>query len=281
MKLILTSTLLLLAANLFAQKCTDCQKLYDNKQYEEVIQKIAGSEDSIGTKDLVLLAKSYQSLGMKKDAIGAYSHVLLNDENNLDALVSVSALFIEMEQYDNALFAADKALLNNPNNEFANYNKAVALYYKENDKAFYSFIDEVISKNPKNMDFLFVKAMKQLETQNYKVASESFTQIEKTSKNYTNLNFYLGYSLYKKNQFEDAKTKFKKAVELKEEQIIDAYYYLAQIYKQENKKVEACDAYTSAINLGDITLTKEADAYCKAKKPKKIKLLDRGFKPAF
>lgn len=281
MKIILTSALFFITLNFQAQKCKECQKLYDNKQYEDVIQKIAGSEDSIGTEDLVLLAKSYQNLGMKKDAIGAYSHILLNDENNLDALVSVSALFIEMEQYDNALFAAEKALLKDKNNEFANYNKAVVLYYKDDEKAFYTFVNEVISKNPKNMDLLFVKAMKQLETQDFKTASETFIQIEKNAKAFPNLNFYSAYAHYKLNQLEEAKTKFKKAIDLKEEQIIDAYYYLAQIYKQENKKVEACDAYTSAINLGDITLTKEADAYCKAKKPKKIKLLDRGFRPSF
>ncbi|MFN5418155.1 MAG: tetratricopeptide repeat protein [Flavobacteriia bacterium] len=265
----------------FNQVCLDCQGLYNNKQYEKVIEKIATSTDSLHVEDLVLLAKSYQSIGMKKDAIGAYSHILLNDEDNLDALVAVGALFIEMEQYENALFVIDKALGLDAKNQNAIYNKAVYYYYKNNDAEFNAYLDKALNSNPKDMDLYFVKAMKDIENLDFKSAIANLKIIESTNNNYPNLNFYLGYALYKSNQLEEAKSKFKRSIELKDEQVIDAYYYLAQIYKSEDKKVEACDAYTNAINLGDITITKEADDYCIEKKKSKIKLFDRGFRPSF
>lgn len=265
----------------FNQACSHCQDLYNDKQYEKLIEIIATSPDSLHTVDLVLLAKSYQKLGMKKDAISAYSHILLNDDKNMDALVAVGALFIEMEQYDNALFTIDKALGIEPNNQNAIYNKAVYYYYKNNEAEFNSYLEKAQKSNPKNMDLQFVKAMKCIEKLDFKNAILSLKIIDASNNKFPNLNFYLGYSHYKLNELNDAKLRFKKAIEIEDEQIIDAYYYLAQIYKSEDKKVEACDAYTNAINLGDITITKEADDFCQNKKKIKINLFDRGFRPSF
>ncbi len=264
-----------------AQKCGDCPQLYNDKKYKEVIEKVASSVDSSAIDDLVLLAKSYQHLGMKKDAIGAYSYILLEDENNVDALVSVGALFIEMEEYDNALFATDRALKFEPANQNALYNKAVTLYYKEDLGELNTFVAEAIKNHPKNIDFLYVKGIAEIEKQDFEAAAETFGKIEQIDAKAPNFTFYQGYVHYKLNRFDSAKDKLKKSIQLQDEQIVDAWYYLAQIYIQEKNKVEACEAYTNAINLGDITLTKEADAYCQDKKAKKIKLRDRGVRASF
>ncbi|MCE3296213.1 MAG: TPR-motif-containing protein [Crocinitomicaceae bacterium] len=265
----------------YSQKCSDCRELYNNKKYEEVIERVAVTADSAAIDDLVLLAKSYQNLGMKKDAIGAYSYILMEDENNVDALVSVGALFIEMEEYDNALFATDRALKFDAGNQNALYNKAVVLYYKEDSPALNKFVEEIIKKHPLNSDFLYVKGMSEIEKQQFEAAAQTFGKIEQINPKAPNFTFYQGYVNYKLNRMDLAKEKLKKSIEMKDEQIIDAYYYLAQIYVQEQNKVEACEAYTNAINLGDITLNKEADDYCLEKKPKKIKLRDRGVRTSF
>lgn len=281
MKLIPLFIAVLISGFSYAQKCADCRELYENKKYEEVIEKVASTADSAAIDDLVLLAKSYQNLGMKKDAIGAYSYILMEDENNVDALVSVGALFIDMEEYDNALFATERALKFESKNQNALYNKAVALYYKEDASKLNEFLDEVLKKDPDNLDLLYVKGMAEIENQQFEAAASTFKKIEKIDPKAPNFTFYQGYVHYKLNQMDAAKEKLKKSIQLKDEQIVDAWYYLAQIYIQEKNKVEACEAYTNAINLGDITLTKEADTYCLDKKAKKIKLRDRGVRASF
>lgn len=281
MKFIPLFVIFLTSGFCLAQKCADCKQLYNDKKYEEVIEKVASTADSAAIDDLVLLAKSYQNLGMKKDAIGAYSYILMEDENNVDALVAVGALFIEMEEYDNALFATERALKFEPKNQNALYNKAVGLYYKEDAAKLNEFLGEALKKDPNNLDLLYVKGMSEIENQQFEAAVSTFEKIEKIDPKAPNFTFYLGYVNYKLNRMDSAKEKLKKSIQLKDEQIIDAWYYLAQIYVQEKNKVEACEAYTNAINLGDITLTKEADAYCLDKKVKKIKLRDRGVRTSF
>lgn len=270
MRLILLP-LLLLVVSISAQVCPDCDKMYAQGKYTEVINEIASKADSASTNDLVLLAKSYQHLDMKKDAIGAYGHILLNDENNVEALVAVGALFTEMEEYENAQYATDKALKLAPKNEKAIYNKAAILYYSGAEDTFFSYVEEQLKSNPKNTDMLQMKALKFVQSAKFSEAIKVFEQIEKTNKKAENYLFYMGYSFYKLNKLSEAKAKLEAATKIEENQKIDAFYYLAQIYKAEENKLEACEAYTNAINAGDITLTKEADDYCNSKKKKKTK----------
>jgi tetratricopeptide (TPR) repeat protein len=268
-------------SHLFSQKCTECQALYDNKQYSEVIQKVAENVSAADYQDLVLLAKSYQNLDMKKDAVGAYSHILLNDENNVDALVAVGALFIDMEKFDNALFSTEKALTIEPKNENALHNKAVIYFSQNESDKLNAFLDDQLKINPKNLDFLNIKAINYLKHESYKDAIYLFEKIEAIDSKFPQMNFYYGYALYKNENLGLAKEKFINSIKIDEESAVDTYYYLAHLYIKQEKKIEACDAYTKAINLGDITLTKEADNYCEAKKQKKAKLIDRGVRLSF
>ena len=281
MKLLLAFSFLFFAFSLLAQQCKQCPQLYLDGKYDEVITEVSQIAKTAEMPDLVLLAKSYQNLGMKKDAIDAYSYILLNDENNVDALVAVGALFIDMEQYENALFSTERALKFDSLNKFALYNKAVIYYYQEDYKKLYDFVDQHLQKDSKQTDLLFVKAMSYITKKEFPAAISTFEEIEQKQAEMLNINFYYGYALYKSDRFEEAKKRFRQAIDEKDTQLIDAYYYLAQIYVQENNKVEACEAYTNAINLGDITITKEADDFCNAKKDKKNKLKDRGVRASF
>lgn len=280
-KVYLSLLIVIFSTNSFAQKCKDCKALYENKEYSEVIKKVAENVGSADYDDLVLLAKSYQNLGLKKDAIGAYSHILLNDENNVDAMVAVGALFIDMKKYDNALFSTEKALSLEPENENALHNMAVIYFIKNDNTNLNNFLEKQLQKNPNNLDFLNIKAINSLKNEDFKAASSAFSEIEKIDLNYPHLNFYNAYSFYKQNELDKAKEKFLVAIKTDEETKADAYYYLAHIYIKQDKKVEACEAYTNAINLGDITLTKEADNYCVSKKTKKAKIIDRGVRLSF
>lgn len=183
-----------------AQVCKDCKTMYDQKMYVEVINNIGTKADSASIDELVLLAKSYQQLDMKKDAIGAYSHILLEDENNLDALVAVSALFIEMEEYENAEFAVQKALKIAPKNELALYNKAAIYFYSKGETPFFDLITDILPKVEAKTDFIHMKAMKYIQLERFQDALVLLQEIEQNDRTFANYQFYLGYCLYKTNE---------------------------------------------------------------------------------
>ncbi|MES2589588.1 MAG: CDC27 family protein [Bacteroidota bacterium] len=278
MKFILSTILLASSSVVFSQKCENCQDLYDAKEYEQVIENVAQTVEKADYKDLVLLAKSYQNLGMKKDAIEAYNYILLNDENNVDALVAVGALFIDLKQYENALFATERALKFDEANKNAIYNISVIHLRQNKYELFHETSDKQLDMNPLNKDFLYLKAIFYLEDKDYEKASEYFDRILKlgpSGKDEPNYEFYYGYAAFKLNNLGLAKEKLMKAVEIQSEELIEAYYFLAQVHVKLENKIEACEAYTKAINLGDIALTKEADAYCEGEKSKKSKFTER------
>lgn len=264
-----------------SQKCSTCEKLFLEKQFDQVIEQVIQLGDEAGIQDLVYLGKSFQSLGSSKEAIKVYERVLLLDEENVEACVAVGALFLDMKKYENALFATERALKFDPNNQLAIFNLAVIYMDQKNYGKLNEYLDQRLLENQNQVDFLYIKAMSLFDQENYEEANVYFEKIEKIKPEFQNFNFYYGYSLYKLRQFDAAKGKLKQSIKLQDEELIDAYYYLAQVNVQLNNKVDACEAYTKAINLGDITITKEADEYCQGKKVKKIKFRDRGVRVKF
>ncbi len=286
MKTLLITLFLFYSFSSFCQKKTIYDEMYSEKKYEKIINQEKEIFEKNDFAELVILAKSFQQLDLRKKALECYNVILTNDENNIEALVAVGALFIDFRELENALFATERALKYDPENKNAKYNLAVIYYLQENMDGFNQYINEQLELNAKNYDLIFLKAISFFRTQDYKLAIPYFVQIEtlnpsNANENSPNFNFHYAYCLYKENQFELAKQKFTISSKIEDENQINSFYYLALINIQMGNKIDACEAYTKAINLGDITLTKEADSYCDGKNDKKNKLVDRGFKISF
>lgn len=256
-------------------KCRQCADLYENKKFEDIIKIVKPLGEKASVNDLVFLGRSYQSIGDTKNAIKAYETLLLIDDQNVDACVAVSALFIDMERYENAKFAADRALKFDKKNTKALYNIGV-IYYQT--KAYQKF-EEHLQKNLQNeeakAEFLYLKAVCLLDQEKFEEALISFKELELLNPNYEYLAFYQGYCLFKTEKFQEAKEQFTLATSKKDDVLLDAYYYLAHTNIKLENKVDACEAYNNAINLGDVALIKEADDYCVEKKKKNFKLNTR------
>ncbi|MBI2258300.1 MAG: tetratricopeptide repeat protein [Flavobacteriia bacterium] len=252
-------------------KCPDCPNWYEEKKFEEIITTVKPLGDKASVNDLLYLGKSFQSIGDKKNAIKAYETLLLIDDQNVDACVAVSALFIEVEHFENAKFAAERALKFDKNNEKALYNLGVIYYYQKDLSKFDQHVKKYINKKETKDEFLYLIALTQIDQEKYDQAIVSLEDLEKVNPSYEYLNFYLGYCHFKSSEFDKAKDKF--TIEAKKNNEIgsEAYYYLAHTNIHLNNKVDACEAYNQAINLGDITIEKEANAYCDENKGKKFK----------
>jgi len=120
-----------------------------------------------------------------------------------------------------------------------------------------------------------LKAVSLLEKEKMEESLSAFNELEKVNPAYDNLTFYQGYCLFKTEKFDKAKEKFNFAASLKNEMTTEAFYYLAHTNIKLDNKVDACDAYNKAINLGDVTIIKEADDYCLEKKKKNFNLNTR------
>jgi len=263
------------------QNCSDCQSLYGAGNYEEVIEKISIQQSKVGMEDLLLLAKSHHQLGNKKDAIDAYNYILTEDDKNVEALIAVGALFIDLEKYDNAQFAMERALKFEPKNKMANYNIAVIYFFKKENEKLQKFVEEKLKEDKNDAEFIYIKGVSELQANNFEGALKHFEVLDKLDSKLENYTFYQAYALMKSKDLEKAIEKFKSSIAKNDPQTVDSYYYLAQIYKEKENKMEACEAYTNAINLGDLTLRKEADKYCNAKKAKNDKIKDRGVRLSF
>lgn len=267
LKLFLLIPAFLFVSFLFSQdQCSQCSVLYENKQFEEIIKFVKSVEKKASVTDLVYLGKSYQSLGDKKNAIKAYETLLLIDDQNVDACVAVSALFIEMESYENAKFAAERALKFDHQNTKALYNIGVIYYQTKAYQKFEEHLQKNLQNNDSKVAFLYLKAVCLLDQEKINESLIVFNELEATSPMYEHLAFYQGYCLFKTEKFKEAKEKFTTASKIKNDMTIEAYYYLAHTNIKLDNKVDACEAYNYAINLGDVSIIKEADDYCVEKK---------------
>jgi tetratricopeptide (TPR) repeat protein len=276
MKKLILFTILLSSKLLFAQdRCKNCEKLYEEKKFEEIIKTVKPLGDKASVNDLVFLGLSYQSLGDKKNAIKAYETLLLIDDKNVEACVAVSALFIDIGQYENAKFAAERALKFDKKNKKALYNLGVIHYYKKEYDKFDAHVNKYMKDKEAKADFTYLKAVTKIDQEKFDEAFKILADLEEIDPNFENLAFYQGYCLFKDEKFEEAKEKFTKASSVKNEMVTEAYYYLAHTNIKLDNKVDACEAFNNAINLGDQTLIREADDYCIEKKNKKFKQVTR------
>lgn len=261
---------------IFSQdKCPQCANLYEEKKFEEIIKIVKPLGEKASVNDLVFLGRSYQSIGDTKNAIKAYETLLLIDDQNVDACVAVSALFIDMESYENAKFAADRALKFDKKNTKALYNIGVIYYQTKEYQKFEEHMQQNLQNEGARTEFLYLKAACLLDQEKFEESLSTFKELESVNPNHEDLAFYQGYCLFKTEKFQEAKEKFTIASKLKNDMTIEAYYYLAHTNIKLENKVDACDAYNNAINLGDVALIKEADDYCIEKKKKNFKLNTR------
>ena len=254
--------------SLSQDQCVKCEVLYEEKNFEDVIRIVKQLGDKASIGDLVYMGKSYQSLGDNKNAIKAYESILLTDDRNVEACVAVSALFIDIKNYENARFAAERALKFDKKNTKALYNLGVILYYEKKYEEFDSHVEKYIGDKECMGEFTYLKAITKLEQEKFDEALKALNNLESINSNFEFLSFYQGYCYFKLGKLEKAIEKLDKEAKLKSELSSEAYYYLAHTNIKLNNKVDACEAYTNAINLGDLTIEKEADMYCNNKKEK-------------
>jgi tetratricopeptide (TPR) repeat protein len=249
-------------------KCLNCLELYEQNKFEEIIKIVKPLGQKASVNDLVYLGKSYQSLGDKKNAIKAYETLLLIDDQNVDACIAVSAVFIEVGSYENAKFAAERALKFDKKNVKALYNIGVIYYLTKDLKKFDEHLNKHIQHNETQAEFLYLKAISLLDQEKTEEALATFNDLEKVNPKFNHLSFYQGYCLFKTEKFDAAKEKLIFASSLKNEMTTEAFYYLAHTNIKLENKVDACEAFNNAINLGDMSVIKEADDYCVEKKKK-------------
>ncbi len=85
--------ILLLSLNLFADMA-ELEKLYEEANYEKAIQQARELKSEYGNPMLHMLwAKSAESLGRLDEAMSAYERVVILDENNLEAKLSLAEIY--------------------------------------------------------------------------------------------------------------------------------------------------------------------------------------------
>ena len=112
---------------------------YANKKLieAEAFYRTAISKDSMNNVASYNMANSFYESGLKAEAINEYKSSILKSRNKQDLHKSYHNLgdvYMQNEDYQNAVNSFKKALLNNPSDDETRYNYALAKELLKNDK---------------------------------------------------------------------------------------------------------------------------------------------------
>lgn len=116
--------------------------------------------------------------GDPKNAIGLYANLLTRYPNNATAHFRLATLYYQRQELPNAEQHAAKAVSLQPDNKFmADFYVQVLAYQKKNKQA-EQVLNDLISKNPRDYDYVYKKAMFQLRNKQFDDALKTLTYYE-------------------------------------------------------------------------------------------------------
>lgn len=116
---IIATTLLYITVQ--AQSSIDRNQVMDylqEQQYDQMISYLQPVANSIGPKDLALLAYAYHQSGRLKDAVLTYEHILSLDSNAIAARQNLAGIQMQQNQHQKALLNYKHLLQLRPGNPF-------------------------------------------------------------------------------------------------------------------------------------------------------------------
>ena len=190
---------------------------------------------------ITTVAKLYEK-GLYKQAVELLVELCNNYPDNDDLFFKLGFLYSKIGDYQNSIYAYDKAIQLNPNKFEYFYNCAIVLTLNNNiDKAI-EYFNNALRFKPNDVNTLYNLGCALKKGNYYNNALDYFNKVLNLNPDYVDAIYNIGVIYYELQDYSQAKNYFQKTIEIKND-FADAYWNLALIYLREGNYFKGFEYY--------------------------------------
>ena len=189
MKLLLLSVALLCFINVLAQQPAPLEiieradELAKNYQFEQALQVLNGSEDSLSTMVLQRKGMCYARLGNYSDAIKSYESIRITDSLNREALYNLGQLYSVKDEYEKSAECFMKLIQLDSTNSFYHKQYAAVAERRSDPITAIAYYMQTVTLNPRDIEAYSHLCRILLEAEQYPYVDSILTEVLKTGEN--------------------------------------------------------------------------------------------------
>lgn len=177
---------------------------------------------------LIVMIIGFATGRKEKITIDNNRELLLEDPDNIDALINIGNTFYSSGQYDSAIAHYESVLKTDPTNSSALYNKGLTLYQTKNYNKSIEFLRKCVSLYPDNTDAMLVLGDNYYSQENYYEAIVWYKQAYDKGVRTSGLFNVMAYIYDVQNQKTKAIQFYKQALE-QDSSLVEVYRRLAEL----------------------------------------------------
>ena len=206
-----------LSAQAIDIKLDTAANYYNNKDYQSAIKEYLDIQPAT-SNTMLGVASCYQNLGETDKAIEYYKKALELSPANSDIAYYIAALYTDKEDIENAKIYAEKSIALNKTNKNAkellsNINaqlesqkltQAIELFDKEQYSDSLNYLNEILTKNPKESYALYYRGMIYDTQQKYSEAVSDYKKAISINPDLLIVNYLIGIDFDMQEKYKDA-----------------------------------------------------------------------------
>ena len=262
-------------AQTHAELLAECQKLYDEKVYDQALAKanaLISVNDTI-PEAFKLRGDIKQRMDDFDGALDDYSASKALDNDNPRLYISRSAARITMGNFNGAIRDLERAIKLDPADSDARYNLACAKYLSQDYKGSIRDIDETLEMNPDHAEALFLRGLIRGEEFEEEAGLEDIERALTLNPDIPGGEMAAAILLFELGEYAEAANRFTEILKTVDADArSDAFYYRADCYYNLDQKDLACKDFRRAARFGDKDAPIVIQQYCEtdARRIKKI-----------
>ncbi|WP_372370247.1 protein kinase [Candidatus Uabimicrobium sp. HlEnr_7] len=186
---------------------TTLQKLYDNKNYAQVIHLLK-NRDHLSTIELYLRANSYQRTKKYENAIQDYNACLQKKPVFFRAYVNRGLMWMKLREYDKAEEDFNLAIPHYPKSSFLHYKRGLLYQRNKRYKKALQNYKKALQINSKYVDVYVNVGDIYFKQKLYKKSITNYSKALEIKQNYAKAYFHRGVAYHKIQMHKEAKKDF-------------------------------------------------------------------------